>query len=264
MSSAAISLTSADIASWTGTLVWPFTRIAAMLAIAPIFGARVVPLRVRLMIALLLTWVVLPLIPPVPVIDPLSATSALVTVQQLLLGLAIGFSLQLILAALVIAGQTIAMGMGLGFAQMVDPQNGVSVPVIGQYYMVIATLLFLAMNGHLALLRVLVDSFQAVPIGIDALSRDDFRAIAYWGARMFGDAIMVALPAVASVLLVNLSFGVVSRAAPQLNIFGVGFPVTLSLGFVVLVYALSNLLPEVQHMLDESLAAVDSLGGGVR
>jgi flagellar biosynthetic protein FliR len=264
MSSAAFLVTSADISSWIGTLVWPFTRIAAMLAIAPIFSARIVPLRIRLIVALLLTWVVVPVIPPVPAIDPFSAASALVTVQQLLLGLAIGFSLQLILASLVIAGQTIAMGMGLGFAQLVDPQNGVSVPVIGQYYVVIATLLFLAMNGHLALLRVLVDSFQSVPIGVDALSRDDFRTIAHWGVRLFNDAIMVALPAVASVLLVNIAFGVVSRAAPQLNIFGVGFPVTLMLGFVVLVYALSNLLPEVQHMLSESLTAAAALGGGGR
>ncbi|MCG6866364.1 MAG: flagellar biosynthetic protein FliR [Thiogranum sp.] len=262
MSNAAMLFTSADIASWVGTLVWPFTRIAAMLAIAPIFGARIVPLRVRLVIALLLTWVLLPLIPPVPAIEPLSAASALVTVQQLLLGMAMGFSLQLILATLVIAGQTIAMGMGLGFAQMVDPQNGVSVPVIGQYYVVIATLLFLALNGHLALLRVLADSFQSVPIGVDALSREDFRVIADWGVRMFGDAVMVALPAVASVLLVNLSFGVVSRSAPQLNIFGVGFPVTLTLGFVVLVFALSNLLPELRHMLDGALTAAGLLGKG--
>lgn len=254
--------TSADIASWAGSLVWPFTRIAAMLTIAPIFGAQVVPLRVRLVVALLLTWVVLPVIPRVPVIDPLSAASALVTVQQILLGLAIGFSLQLVMTTLVIAGQAIAMGMGLGFAQMVDPQNGVSVPIIGQYYLVIATLLFLALNGHLALLRVLVDSFHSVPIGVDALTREDFREIAYWGVRMFGDAVMVALPAVASILLVNISFGVVSRAAPQLNIFGVGFPVTLMLGFIVLVFALSNLLPELRQILDEALMAAGSLGGG--
>jgi flagellar biosynthetic protein FliR len=254
--------TSADIASWIATLLWPFTRVAAMVAIAPVFGARMVPLRVRLAIALLLTWVVLPLIPPVPAIDPLSAAAVLVTAQQLLLGLAIGFSLQLVFATLVIAGQTIAMGMGLGFAQMVDPQNGVNVPVIGQYYLVIATLLFLAMNGHLALLRVLIDSFQSVPIGVDALSREDFRAVAYWGVRMFGDAIMVALPAVASILLVNLSFGVVSRSAPQLNVFGVGFPVTLTLGFVVLVFAISNLLPQLQHMLEGALTAAGMLGGG--
>ncbi len=254
--------TGADVNSWAGGLVWPFTRIAAMLTIAPIFGARVVPLRVRLVIALLLTWVVLPVIPRVPVIDPLSAASALVTLQQILIGLAIGFSLQLVLATLVVAGQTIAMGMGLGFAQMVDPQNGVSVPVIGQYYLVIATLLFLALNGHLALLRVLVDSFQSLPIGLDALSRDDFRSVAHWGVRMFGDAMMVALPAVTAILLVNLCFGVISRAAPQLNIFGVGFPMTLMLGFIILVFALASLLPELQQMLDEALRAAASLGGG--
>ena len=109
---------------------------------------------------------------------------------------------------------------------------------------------------------MLVDSFHSVPIGIDALSRDDFRAIAYWGVRMFGDAVMVALPAVASILLVNISFGVVSRSAPQLNIFGVGFPVTLTLGFVVLIYALSSLLPELRQMLDEGLLAAASLGAG--
>ncbi len=255
--------TSADIATWIGSLLWPFTRIAAMLAIAPIFGARLVQLRIRLVMALVLTSVVLPLIPPVPVVEPFSAAGVLITAQQMLLGLAIGFSLQLVFATLVIAGQTIAMGMGLGFAQMVDPQNGVSVPVIGQYYVVLATLLFLSLNGHLALLRLLMDSFTTMPIGVDALGREDFRAIAHWGLRMFSDAIMVALPAVASILLVNIAFGVVSRSAPQLNVFGVGFPVTLALGFVILMFAISNLLPQFQHMLDGAFIAVSLLGKGV-
>ena len=254
--------TSADIGTWIGSLVWPFTRIAAMLAIAPIFGARMVPQRARLFIALLLTWIILPLLPEVPALDPLSLSGALVTAQQLVIGLAIGFSLQLVFATLVIAGQTIAMGMGLGFAQMVDPQNGVNVPVIGQYYVVVATLLFLALNGHLALIRVLVDSFQSLPVGVDALTREDFRAIAYWGARMFADAVMVALPAVASILLVNLAFGVVSRSAPQLNIFGVGFPVTLTLGFVILVFAVANLLPQMQHLLNGAFSSLSQFGNG--
>lgn len=256
--------TSADITTWIATLFWPFTRVGAMLAIAPIFGARMVPVRVRLVIALFLTWTVIPLLPQVPALDPLSAGGVLVTLQQLVIGLAIGFSLQLIFATLIIAGQTIAMGMGLGFAQMVDPQNGVHVPVIGQYYVVIATLLFLAMNGHLALIRILVDSFHTLPVGVEALTREDLRAIAYWGTRMFADAIMVALPAVASILLVNLAFGVVSRSAPQLNIFGVGFPVTLTLGFVVLIFAVSSLLPQMQHLMDGALNAVSLFGSGVQ
>ena len=254
--------TSADITTWIGTLFWPFVRIGAMLAIAPIFGARMVPVRVRLVIALSLTWLVIPLLPQVPAIDPLSAAGVLVTLQQFVIGLAIGFSLQLIFATLIIAGQTIAMGMGLGFAQMVDPQNGVNVPVIGQYYVVIATLLFLAMNGHLVLIRILVDSFQTLPVGVEALTREDLHAIAHWGTRMFADAIMVAIPAVASILLVNLAFGVVSRSAPQLNIFGVGFPVTLTLGFVILIFALSNLLPQMQHLMDGAFSAISLFGSG--
>lgn len=256
--------TSADIGTWIGSLVWPFTRIAAMLAIAPIFGARMVSQRARLVVALLLTWIVLPLLPEVPALDPLSPAGALLTAQQMVIGLAIGFSLQLVFATLVIAGQTIAMGMGLGFAQMVDPQNGVNVPVIGQYYVVVASLLFLALNGHLALIRVLVDSFQSLPIGVDALTREDFRSIANWGTRMFADAIMVALPAVASILLVNLAFGVVSRSAPQLNIFGVGFPVTLTLGFVILVFAVANLLPQMQQLIDGAFTSLGQFGNGGR
>lgn len=256
--------TTADITSWIGTFFWPFVRIAAMLAIAPIFGARMVPVRARLVIALLMTWIIIPLLPPVPAADPLSASGVLVTIQQMLIGMAIGFSLQLVFATLVIAGQTIAMGMGLGFAQMVDPQNGINVPVIGQYFVVIATLLFLALNGHLALIRILADSFQSLPIGIDSLSREEFRQVAEWGTRMFADAMMVALPAVASILLVNLSFGVVSRSAPQLNVFGVGFPVTLTLGFVVLVFAIANLLPQMQQLLDGAFGAASSFGSGGR
>ncbi len=256
--------TSADISAWIGSLVWPFTRIAAMLAIAPIFGARMVPKRIRLLIALLLTWTVLPLLPPVPVLDPFSAAGVLVTAQQMVIGLAIGFSLQLVFATLVIAGQTVAMGMGLGFAQMVDPQNGINVPVIGQYYVIVVTLLFLALNGHLALIRVLVDSFQTLPIGMESLGREDLRAIAYWGTRMFADAVMVALPAVAAILLVNLAFGVVSRSAGQLNVFGVGFPVTLTLGFVILVFAVSNMLPQMQHLIDGAFTSASLFGQGAR
>lgn len=256
--------TTADITSWIGTFFWPFVRIGAMFAIAPIFGARMVPVRARLVIALLMTWIIIPLLPPVPATDPLSASGVLVTIQQMLIGMAIGFSLQLVFATLVIAGQTIAMGMGLGFAQMVDPQNGINVPVIGQYFVVIATLLFLALNGHLALIRILADSFQSLPIGTDSLTREEFRQVAEWGTRMFADAMMVALPAVASILLVNLSFGVVSRSAPQLNVFGVGFPVTLTLGFVVLVFAIGNLLPQMQHLLDGAFGAASSFGSGGR
>jgi len=258
--SGAILVTGTELIERLTGLFLPFTRIAAMLMIAPVFGARNVPVRMRLMLALLLTGVVAPLLPAVKAVDPLSAAGVLLVVQQMLIGLVIGFSVQLVFAALTLAGQTTAMGMGLGFASMVDPQNGVQEPVVGQYYLVVATLLFLAMNGHLALIRALVDSFQLLPIGGGWLGAGDFETVAGWGGRLFGNALMVALPAVAAILLINIAFGVVSRAAPQLNIFGVGFPVVMTLGFVTLIFALSNLIPQLEQMLTESFQASASLG----
>ena len=243
--------TNADITTWIGSLVWPFTRIAAMLAIAPIFGARMVQKRTRLVMALLLTWIVLPLLPQVPAIDPFSIAGALVTAQQM----AIGRDVR-IMAICDLQKKQRHSVFPPAFCM------GGTIPVIGQYYVVVATLLFLALNGHLALIRVLVDSFQTLPVGMDSLGREDFRAIAYWGSRMFSGALMVAIPAIASILLVNLSFGVVSRSAPQLNVFGVGFPITLTLGFVVLVFAVSNLLPQLQHLINDALTSVGQLGNG--
>ena len=251
---------STDMLQWLNSMFWPFVRIGMMLMVAPVFGGNLVPVRIKLLFALLLTWVMLPLIPPVPAIDPLSAASVLITIQQMIIGLAIGFALQLVFAALIVGGQTVAMGMGLGFASMVDPQNGVQVPVIGQYYVVLATLLFLAMNGHLALIGVLADSFQSLPIGGAGLDREYYREIAHWGTRLFAGGLLVALPAVTAILLVNMAFGVVSRAAPQLNIFGVGFPVTLTLGFVVILVTLPGLFPQMSKMLTEALLTVQQFG----
>jgi flagellar biosynthetic protein FliR len=257
-----MQLTTAELTHWLGSMFWPFVRIAMMFAVAPIFGGNLVPMRVKLILALLLTWVMLPLIPPVPSIEPLSAASVLITLQQMLIGLAIGFAMQLVFTALIVGGQTVAMGMGLGFASMVDPQNGVQVPVIGQYYLVIATLLFLVLNGHLALISVLADSFQSLPIGNAMLSRDNLWEMAAWASRMFAGGVLVALPAVTAILLVNLSFGVVSRSAPQLNIFGVGFPVTLVLGFLLLLVTVPGLLPQMNTMMLDALAAVQQFGRG--
>lgn len=258
-----MNFTSADIAQWINGMFWPFIRIGSMMAIAPVFGGALVPVRIKLLFALLLTWVMVPLIPPVPTLDPLSAAGIVITLQQMIIGMMIGFALQLVFSALIVGGQTVAMGMGLGFASMVDPQNGVQVPVIGQYYVVVATLLFLAMHGHLALISVLADSFHSLPIGGGGLSRDGFWEVAAWGTRMFAGAVLVALPAVAAILLVNISFGVVSRAAPQLNIFGVGFPVTLTLGFLVLTVTLPALFPQMSNMLLNALESVQQIGRGV-
>jgi len=239
----------ADIMTWISGLMWPFMRIGAMFMVAPMFGARNVPVRLRLLLALVLAWVMSLVLPPPPAVDPISLEAVVISIQQVVIGLAMGFILQMVFSVLAMAGENIAYGMGLGFATLVDPENGVQVPVVGQYFLILATLMFLGLDGHLILIEMLAESFRSLPVGGVGMERDVFWLIAGWGSRMFEWSLLVSLPVVASLLLVNISFGIITRAAPQLNIFAVGFPLTLLLGFALMLVSLPTLGP-----LFESLA----------
>ncbi len=240
--------------------MWPFFRIAALVGAAPIFGTRTVPVRIRVVIALALTAVVVPLLPPAPAVDPLGAAGASITTQQILIGGSLGFALRMVFSALELAGEVIGQLMGLGFASMIDPQNGVQVPVISNFYTLMAVLLFFAFDGHFALIEVLVDSFRTLPLAA-APNYEGFRTLVAWAGQMFAGAVLVALPAAAALLLVNLAFGITTRAAPQLNIFAVGFPLTLILGFVVMLLSLPSLPEQWQRLLDGGFALMRSLQG---
>lgn len=252
----------AEITGWLGTFLWPFFRIGAMFMLAPITGSTNVPMRVRLMLSLAVTAIVVPLLPQAPQVSPFSWPAVAIILQQLLTGLAMGFALMLVFATVVTGGQIIAMQMGLGFASMVDPQNGSQVPVLSQLYTLMTTLLFLGMDGHLIMIRLLVDSFQLMPISDVGLDRDAFHAIAMWGSQMFAGALWLALPAMASLLLVNTAFGVMAKAAPQLNIFAIGFPVTMIMGFVVILYALPNVVPQFTQLVEHGIALLGTLMPG--
>jgi flagellar biosynthetic protein FliR len=235
--------------------VWPFFRVAGVLMIAPVFGTRLVPVRVRAALAIAVTFVLAPVLPaPAQSFEP-NLLTALLLAQELLLGVAIGFCLQMIFDALIIAGQTISMGMGLGFAMMVDPQRGVSVPVLGQFFVILGMLIFLALGGHLATLRLIADSFEAVPLGTP-LPMDGVWVLVTHGSQMFAGALRIALPAITALLVVNLALGVMSRAAPTLNLFAVGLPAGLLLGFLILLVNIDNLTALMTALLDSSLAAI--------
>ena len=253
-------LTSAQMSAWLGDFLWPLTRVAMVFTVAPIFGGRLVPIKMRVLTALVITAVLVPVIPAAPAVDPLSAEGVLITLQQLLIGLALGFMLQMVFSAMVIGGHTIALGMGLGFASMVDPQNGVNVPVVGQYYTTIATLLFLALDGHLMLISVLSESFHSMPVAVDGLSRQSLWDVVAWASRMFAGGVLIAMPAITALLLTNIAFGVITRAAPQLNIFGVGFPLTLTLGFIIMFITLPALVPQFGDLLGEAFDLLRGLG----
>ena len=254
----------AEIAAWITAYLWPLFRIGAMMMAAPLMGARTVPVRVRMAMALAITAVVVPVMPAVPKVDPFSLAAVVIIFQQVLIGVAMGFALQLVFTAIVTGAQVVAMQMGLGFASMVDPQNGQQMPVLGQFYLIMATLTFLAFDGHLLMIQTLVDSFHVLPIAPDGLTRTALWDLAGWGSQMFAGAVWLALPAVAALLMVNIAFGVMARAAPQLNIFAIGFPVAMIMGYVVLLFVLPKLVPQFSTLFNSGFGLLDTLlsGGG--
>ena len=244
-----MQLSSAEIGGLLGVYLWPFLRIGGMLFAIPVFGTRMMPVRIRIMLTLVLTVVIAPVLPASPDIDIISLTGVLTAIQQLLAGLVMGFVLQMVFSALVMAGEYIAMSMGLGFASLVDPANGVNVPVVSQFYVIVATLLFLALNGLLLLTHLLLESFQLLPVGIDLLGKDAWWTLVTWGSHMFIGAVLIAVPIVSILLLAYVALGVMTRAAPQLNIFSVGFPVTLMLGFLAMLLTLEGFSSRFQQLL---------------
>jgi flagellar biosynthesis protein FliR len=251
-----LSVTSGQIEAWVALYLWPFVRIGACLMVAPVFGTSFVPARSRLILAAAITLLVAPLLPATNVV-PLSAAGFGIVAQQMLIGVAMGFVVQIVFDALAMAGQLLANSMGLSFAFNVDPLRGASTPVLGQFYSIIVTLTFLALNGHLALLEVLVDGFRGLPIGIDGIGADGLWQVTLWGGQIFRGALLVSLPGVTALLIVNLAFGVVSRAAPSLNLFAIGFPVTLVCGLVIVMFGLPSVQSSFIGLMRE---AFDLLG----
>lgn len=247
-----LELIEALLGSMLGSSVWPFFRIAGVVMVAPVFGARLVPMRVRMALAVAATVVMAPLIPVGQPFD-LTLATGFTVLQEISIGVAIGFCLQMMFDALIIAGQTIAMSMGLGLATMVDPQRGVSVPVVSQFFVVLGLLIFLALGGHLATLRLLADSFEMLPLG-SPLGAEGAWAIAAWGSQMFAGALRIALPAATALLIANIAFGVMSRAAPTLNLFAVGLPAGLLIGFLLLLLNIGHLSTLLAQFLEATLA----------
>ena len=248
-----------ELGAWMNGFILVFIRISAMMASAPFFSANTISIRVRIVMASLITLVLLPVLPPPNDFELMSGAGALAIVQQLAIGLAMGFVLQMVFSALVVAGQVIAMTMGLGFATSFDPQNNVQVTVISQFYVILATLVFLSMDLHLHLISYLGKSFEFLPMTGAPISEDSFMLVVGWAAQMFAGAVSLAMPILAVILLINVGFGVMTRAAPQLNIFAVGFPVTIVVGFVFMMITMPNLLPLLTRLFEQAFENINLL-----
>jgi flagellar biosynthetic protein FliR len=208
-----------------------------------------------------LTALVVPLMPATG-ITPFSAQGIVVVAQQILIGVALGFALQIVFDSLGLAGQLLANSMGLSFAFNVDPLRGSSTAALGQLYIILATLVFLALDGHLALLDVLVSGFDTMPIGTSGFGREGLWSLVLWGGQLFAGAISIALPGITALLIVNLAFGVVSRAAPALNLFAVGFPFSLVIGLLIVLAGIGPLVEGVTRLLAQGFDFLRAVSGG--
>lgn len=254
-----MNITEGQILTALASFIWPFIRISSMFISIPVFSIRALPAKIRVMAALLITLVVIPLLPDPPNVELFSYHGFMVTLQQLVIGLSTGFVLQMVFSVMLLGGQSIAYSMGLGFASMVDPASGIQVPVVSQVFIVTSNLLFLSVNGHLLLIEMLVGSFNTLPVGLVGIDRDDLWLVIRWSSQIFAGGILLALPIMAALLFVNISFGVAARAAPQIQIFAVGIPITIMLGMVLIWISMSNSLDVFSNVLTEGYRLIEEL-----
>jgi flagellar biosynthesis protein FliR len=251
-----IELTSAQADAWLGQYFWPMIRVLALIAVAPVLGNRVVPVRVKVGLAILVVMVAGPMLPTPPKVSIDSYAGFALIARELLIGISLGFAVRVVFAAIEMAGEIVGLQMGLSFAGYIDPVSGGTGNVISRFFGTISVLMFLAINGHLLILYGVIDSFNAIPISLDGSFLTEGRRVASMGADLFRIALTIALPFILLMLLVNLAMGVMSRVAPQLNVFAIGFPITLSVGLVGMVLLLPYLANPIQIALERSLMAM--------
>ena len=254
-----ISLTDTQLNAWLISFIWPLTRILGLIMVAPVFGHRAVPGRVKIGLGIFIALIIAPALPPMPDVGLGSWHGLFILVQQLLIGVATGFIMRVVFAAVEAAGEIVGLQMGLGFASFFDPQSAGQTLVLARFFNMLAVLVFLAVNAHLLLIGVLVDSFQTLPISTQPLSAAGFFNVAAFGSTVFAVGLQLALPLITILLMTNLALGILTRSAPQLNIFAIGFPITLGVGLIVLDLTLPFFAPQLEQMIQNGFDATSTV-----
>lgn len=254
-----ISITSAQLDAWLAVFIFPLTRILALLASAPVFNNAALPPRLRLVTGLAIAIALAPALPPPPPIAAGSWLGLSILLEQVLIGTMMGFVLRIAFAAMDVAGELIGLQMGLSFATFFDPVAGGQTPVITQFLGLLTALFFLAMNGHLLAIYLVAESFTVLPIGSFPFQAASLGALVNSAAMMFSLGVLLALPLITALLVTNLALGVLSRVAPALNLFAVGFPVTMALGFVVLLLSMPYIGSAMEPVFNRGFEALESV-----
>lgn len=248
-----LTISAAKLMAWAGMYLWPFLRVLALFMAAPMFSHRSVPMRVKVGLGVAIAVVIAPTLPLQQQVSLDSAQTLPLVIQQVMIGLALGFILRLAMAGIELAGEMIGLQMGLSFAGFFDPQSQGGGNAVSSFLGVLAMLIFLGINGHLLLIHTLAESFRIFPIGDGMFAMADIRSILAAGADMFRLGLQLALPFIAVLLIVNLSLGVMVRVAPQMNLMSVGMPATITVGFASLFLLLPYLEPPLTLALERGL-----------
>ncbi len=251
-----ISIGSAQIDAWIVAFIYPLTRILGFIATAPLWSSNGVPARTRLILGLAIAVALTPSLPLMPVVQPASLTGLWIMAQQMLIGIGMGFAVKIVFAAFNVAGEFIGTQMGLGFATFYDPLSSAQTPVIAEFINLLALLLFLSMNGHLLYLATLAQSFSAIPVSATPIAAGSWLNLAELGSRMFSAGLLLSLPVMAALMITNVALAVLTRAAPQLNLFALGFPLTLLGGFFALAISLNYMATPIQGIFEVGLEAM--------
>lgn len=256
-----ISVTLEQLYAWINAFIWPFARIAAMVGTAPLLNEPSIPARVKVGLSAILAVIVAPTLAPLPPLATASWSALWVIGQQILIGIALGLTMRIIFAAVQTAGQFVGLQMGLAFASFFDPSTGANTAVLSRLLNTITLLAFIAMNGHLLMIAGLMHTFEVLPINGDELDVNGWGVLLEWSEQIMVSGLLMALPVMVVLLTINLSLGILNRTAQQLSVFAVGFPISLTVGLLILSVVLPRMTPFLEQLFQ---AGYDTMGSVVR
>jgi flagellar biosynthetic protein FliR len=257
-----LTFDSTQLSVWLSQFFWPLLRVLAVISTAPLFGEKTASKRVKTGLGGLIVFLIAPTL-PTNTIPVFSVIGLWLAIQQILIGVAIGLTMQFAFGAVRLAGEVIGMQMGLSFATFFDPAGGPNMPILARLLNLLALLLFLSFNGHLWLISLLADSFHTLPIQPQPLNGNGFLALAQLGTLIFINGLMLALPLICLLLTLNLALGMLNRVTPQLSVFVIGFPVTMTIGILTLGMLMPMLAPFCEHLFGEFFGRIAAVLGGM-
>ncbi len=250
------SISSGDFNAFILSFFLPLVRVLSLITVAPVFSSAALPRRVRLLFGLAVTLGLHPLLPPPPApLEPNSLVVLLLLGQQIVIGVAMGYAMRIAFAAISVAGEFIGFQMGLSFATFYDPHSSANTAVVTEFINLFALLVFLSLNGHLTIIATVAESFRLIPVFSPFPHPDSWFNLVRFSALMFSGGLLLALPVVVALSITNIALAVLSRAAPQLNLIAVGFPITLAMGMVLISLSLPSMVAPLSQLIDQSINA---------